>query len=120
GVAHINYLAQDHLWKEGRSGNNYWRGYLLESGFAKTTAILGCTAYDYSVGGEPFISSYNGTTAGCVNHVETVAASLAFKKNPAFVWYGPGGTNEFDNIAIYNGGNLTGPVGTYKKRTPLF
>jgi prepilin-type N-terminal cleavage/methylation domain-containing protein len=117
GVQHINYLAQDHLWKEGRSGNNYWRGYLLDSGAAKTPRILGCTAHDYT--GEAFFSSYNGPGAGCVNHVETVAASAAFRQNPAYLWYGPGCTNEFDNVAIYNGGNITGPPGNYKKRSVL-
>lgn len=106
GVNHINYLMQDHLWKEGRSGNNYWRGYLLQTKFINAS-VAGCSAYEYS-SSEPFLSSYNGTTAGCINHVELSAASPEFRKRPCFVWYGPGCTNEFDNVAIYNGGNLTG------------
>jgi hypothetical protein len=113
GVAHINLNSQDHLWREGRSGDNYWRGYLLESGYAKWQS-LGCTAREYDAA-DPLICSYNGPHANCNNPFEPNPVSEQFRKRPAFVWYGPGCTNEFDNVAIYNGG----PPGDYKRRSPL-
>jgi prepilin-type N-terminal cleavage/methylation domain-containing protein len=128
---HYNYDGGSHVWWEHRSGHNYWRGYLQLAGLANPD-ILGCTACDFT--GDVFISSTNAPNSGAfpfgraaINQVETNPAQDSFKKAPAFVWYGPGSSNASgNNVAVYNGGNLTWAAGGfpqftgYKKRGPLF
>lgn len=114
--AHMNYL--DHIGDEGRSWMNYWRGYLIAGRYSPST-VLGCPAKSYV--GQTFQASYNG--GGVHNHVEINGQGDTFRRNPAYVWYGPGSLNA-DNISDYAGGNLAGPAyepaGAYDKRTPLF
>lgn len=110
-------VVDGHVWAEGRSLNNYWRGYLLEGNYAPATA-LGCPVKSYV--GETFYASYNG--GGVVNQVETDRQGVGFRRNPAFVWYGPGTVNA-ENVRDYAGGNLAGPwnqsLGTHERRSPL-
>jgi|GEM_PF-4143319 len=96
----------NHIWKEGRSGNSYWRGYLVGGGYDDGPA-LGCPAKDYTSAGSEWRGSYNalpGSNFGA-NHVETNAKSNAFRKNPAWAWFGPGAFNT-DNVRTYVGSNI--------------
>lgn len=108
---HYLYDSGNHIWYEHRSGRNYWRGYLLQSRLA-VPSILGCTVADFT--DDVFVSSYNGPYGGATNQYfdgtidERVGNAATFRKAPAFVWYGPGSSNASgDNVAVYNGGNLT-------------
>ena len=95
----------DHMWNEGRSLMNYWRGYLIAGGYA-TFRQLGCPVKDYR--GEPFYASYNG--GGVTNYVETDPRQDSFRQNPAFVWFGPGLYDPY-NVAVYAGGTFNAPWG---------
>jgi prepilin-type N-terminal cleavage/methylation domain-containing protein len=110
-------VANGHVWAEGRALNNYWRGYLLAGNYAPATA-LGCPVKSYI--GQTFHASYNG--GGVINHVETDRQGASFRRNPAFVWYGPGTVNA-ENVRNYAGGNLGGPsnrsLGSHERRSPL-
>lgn len=110
-------VINGHVWAEGRSLNNYWRGYLLAGHYAPATA-LGCPAKSYV--GQTFRASYNG--GGVVNQVETSAQAESFRRNPAYVWYGPGSVSA-ENVRDYAGGNLAGPwnqsLGNHERRGPL-
>jgi prepilin-type N-terminal cleavage/methylation domain-containing protein len=108
-----------HRFSEARSGDNWWRGYLLDSGIAPASA-LGCPATDYT--GRDFYCSHNRWGVNCANHVETDPRALSFRRNPAFVWYGPG-TYSANEVRAYGGGTLSGPatgaLGDYRTRSPL-
>lgn len=88
-----------HIWGEGRAMANFWRGYLLDAGTSPD--LLGCPYTNYN--GQAFYASYNG--GGVKNHMETNATSVAFRRRPAFIWYGPG-TYNMDNVRSYAGGNM--------------
>jgi len=115
---HYQYSGFSHIWDEGRAWKSYWRGYLLGGNYAPATA-LGCPAKSYV--GQTFQASYNG--GGINNQVETNGQADSFKRNPAFIWYGPG-TYNADNVSEYSGGNLAGPYypwtsDYYSRRNPL-
>lgn len=75
----MNYL--DHIWDEGRSWMNYWRGYLIAGRYSPST-VLGCPAKSYV--GQTFQASYNG--GGVHNQVEINGQGDTFRRNPAYVW----------------------------------
>src|SRR6185295_12300315 len=100
-----------HRFHEAPSGSPYWRGYLIESGLLgrrdKTVQVinsdaLGCPFTDFGTDGT-FYMSYNSVDGS--THVEGNFSAMAFRKNPAFVWWGPGGVSE-DEIRILTGGKL--------------
>ena len=63
--------------------------------------MLGCPVKDYR--GETFYASHNG--GAVTNHIETSRTQDSFRRNPAFIWYGPSMFST-DNVAIYAGGNI--------------
>ena len=92
-----------HLWDEGRSWSNHWRGYLLEEDLTDASG-LGCTAGDYR--GKTFYASYNGGRVS--NWMEPDRRSDDFRRYPSYVWYGPG-AYDTNNVSTYAGGNLLMP-----------
>jgi hypothetical protein len=114
----LNGYSGQHIWSEGRSLMCWWRGYLVAQG--EDTKILGCPFTDFR--GKQFYASYNG--GGVRNHVETNNRSDAFRRNPAFVWYGPG-AYDTGNVRYYAGGNIHVPGWSqgqikYERFGPLF
>jgi len=112
---HALYDGGTHMWAEGRSQGSYWRGYLLDGGYADV-GVLGCSYASYEE--KPFYSSYN-THQG---DQKATFDSVDFRRRPAFVWYGPGSYSA-DNVSDYSGGNLMGrlegPAGDYRSKGPL-
>jgi len=102
-----------HKNEEGRSTKCYWRGYLLQSRLARVD-VLGCTAIDYTFE-SLFYGSYNNEPT---NWMEPSQTDAGFKRRAAYVWYGPGALDTL-SVREYAGGNLDGPSGTYRRRTPL-
>lgn len=107
--------------EEGRSGMNFWRGYLIAGRYAPST-VLGCPAKNYM--GQTFQASHNahGASRWVFNHVESDGAGPSFRRNPVYVWYGPGSYNAY-NVSAYSGGNLIVPhyptSRVYDQRNPL-
>jgi prepilin-type N-terminal cleavage/methylation domain-containing protein len=118
-----------HAFREGWSSACFWRGYLIEAGLlgrrdASGNVVnsdgLGCPFTDFS--DDPtFVGSYNAN-GNATSHVEPVGNTPAFRKNPAYVWWGPGPVREHEiritvagkladgSVAIYTG---------YKKRRAI-
>ncbi len=109
-----------HRFSEARSGDSWWRGYLLAAGVVPATT-LGCSATNYV--GKDFYSSHNRWGVNGANQVETDPRGVSFRRNPAFVWYGPGTYNAAE-VQAYGGGTLKGPaglapLGSFFQRSPL-
>jgi hypothetical protein len=68
---------------------------------------LGCPATDYTSTAFYNWASYNSNSDGAdtANQIETDPRAKTFKKNPAFIWYGPGALSAF-SVSAYAGGNL--------------
>jgi len=108
-----------HRFSEGRSGDHWWRGYLLEGRYADAPT-LGCPFTDYT--DRDFWSSHNRWGVLCNNHVETDGRSATLRRNPAWVWFGPGTWDALE-VRAYGGGQLAGTygrtLGTFRQRSPL-
>ena len=109
-----------HRFSEARGGDCWWRGYLIASETA-TARILGCPATSYA--SRNFYCSHWRWGVNCADQVETDPRALSFRRNPAFVWYGPG-TYSASEVQAYGGGTLSGPagpapLGDFRERSPL-
>jgi len=118
-TVHYSYAMSDpnlmyqHVFGEGRSWYSNWRGYLITGNYAKSN-VLGCPATDFT--DDLFYYSYNNLGG---NFAEPDGRSADFRKNPAFVWYGPAAF-EWYNVAVYAGGNIgSNRRTTYRTRGPL-
>ncbi|HEY8667526.1 MAG TPA: type II secretion system protein [Tepidisphaeraceae bacterium] len=101
------------VWDEGRIKKSSWRGYLLAGKYADST-VLGCPAHDFT--GETFNASYNDAQG---NFMEPDGQGPTFRKNPCYVWYGPG-IIDWENVAQYSGGNIGGrKTSSFHRRDPL-
>jgi len=102
---HYLLTSSSHYWTEGASGVSYWRGYLVAGGYDNGPA-LGCSAKSY-MGYTDFRGPYNNLPYSDygANHIETNEKSDAFRKNPAWVWYGPG-IYDTPTVYSYSGSNI--------------
>jgi len=109
-----------HAYTEAYSGGSYWRGYLKQGKYG-SFEILGCGAVDLRKRIQ--ISPYHFHHG---NQLETWkywdnSGDETCLKSPPFVWRGSPIYAQ-GVINAYQGGNFADdvPLGTYKKRTPLW
>jgi len=115
-----------HIFYEGRSMRTYWRASLINSGFGRVS-VMGCTArsYEDQIPYQTFWGPYN--LWGVDGVVETDPTSLALRRAPSFIWYGPGMWDAYQ-VGVYATGIMiydptpNRPLGgqdSYRKRRLL-
>jgi len=99
--------AYHHGAAEGRTGDNYWRGYLILGGYAGARDAAGNVVKSDGLGFAPPTTTPTRSSstvprptpaAPARNFAEQDGRQTSFRTNPAYIWYGPGIRSNYEII----------------------